>query len=77
LGNLQKEFVGDRLALFSPTVETVNDSSTFLTDHPRRLLKEGRVANPVPWVVGVNSEEGLIYAASKSLPLSLFLLIGK
>jgi carboxylesterase type B len=61
---LQNEFIGDRLALFSPTVEAVNDSSAFLAEHPRRLLEEGRVANPVPWIVGVNSEEGLIYAAN-------------
>jgi carboxylesterase type B len=59
-----KEVIGDRLALFAPTIERVNDSLAFLTDHPRVLLEQGKVANPVPWITGVNSEEGLIYAAN-------------
>jgi hypothetical protein len=39
-------------------------TSVFLPDEPLILLKEGRF-NRVPWIVGMNSEEGIVVSASR------------
>lgn len=52
--------------IFSPTIETVNDSKAFLTEDPAKLLKTGNFHNKVPLVMGVNAEEGLLYTSCKN-----------
>ncbi|CAG7830460.1 unnamed protein product [Allacma fusca] len=52
----------DRLAMFTPSVESVNDSQTFLLSNPRKILEDGKFVNKVPWLTGILSEEGLLYA---------------
>ncbi|CAL8081027.1 unnamed protein product [Orchesella dallaii] len=55
-----------RLDVFAPTAESgypnENDTDTFLTEHPRDILRRGEVRTKVPMISGVNAEEGLIYA---------------
>ena len=48
--------------MFTPSVEAVNDSNTFLVSKPRSILEDGKLVNKVPWITGVLSEEGLLYA---------------
>uniref|UniRef100_A0A1Y1LUC1 Carboxylic ester hydrolase n=1 Tax=Photinus pyralis TaxID=7054 RepID=A0A1Y1LUC1_PHOPY len=51
----------DPWMLFAPIVEP-NIRGAFLPDHPLNILKEGKHA-PVPWIAGVNSEEGILRVA--------------
>ncbi|CAL8105116.1 unnamed protein product [Orchesella dallaii] len=51
------------LAIYAPSIEAVLDENTFLTDEPLSLMKNGGIASHVPWLTGVNSEDGLIYSA--------------
>jgi carboxylesterase type B len=45
--------------VFTPTLEKGKDTSkAFLTTSTRQLSKEGKLTNKVPWLAGVNSEEG-------------------
>lgn len=50
------------LAAFAPTVEAIKDERTFLSEHPKVTLANGKVVNNVPWLLGVNDQEGMIYA---------------
>jgi juvenile-hormone esterase len=45
--------------LLRPTIEAVNDSETFLAEHPLKVIAEGR-ASRVPWMSGLVAEEGLL-----------------
>lgn len=58
-----------RLDNFGPTIESgfphENDTDTFLSEHPRDILRRGEVKTRVPMISGVNAEEGLIYAGCK------------
>lgn len=51
---------------FSPfgIVVEKTGNNRFLTDHPYKLLKEGKVQD-VPWLTSVTSDEGLYPAAGK------------
>ncbi|ODN06566.1 Venom carboxylesterase-6 [Orchesella cincta] len=51
------------LAIYAPSVEAVLDENTFLSDEPLTLMKNGGIVNNVPWLTGVNAEDGLIYSA--------------
>lgn len=51
------------LAIYAPSKEYVLDNQTFLHDDPINLLKSGGISNAVPWLTGVNAEDGLIYTA--------------
>jgi len=49
-------------AIFGPSIEQVDDATkakgnVFLPDSPTKLYKSGKF-NHVPWIAGVNSEEG-------------------
>lgn len=52
----------DELAVFGPTIESGNDNDTFLNENPIYLMDK---AVDLPWLNGVNSHEGLLFAASK------------
>ncbi|XP_075212855.1 esterase FE4-like [Lycorma delicatula] len=47
---------------FVPTIETQLSESTFLTDHPKKLLEENRFFH-IPIIIGVVSNEGLLAIA--------------
>jgi len=48
----------DPITIFGPTVE-VQSKSTFLSAHPREIIKAGKQSR-VPWMTGMNSHEGLL-----------------
>ena len=57
-----------RGAVVGPTVDSVAGiGSSFLPDTPIKLIRKGKFQR-VPFVVGVNSEEGIVEARSESLP---------
>ena len=45
--------------MFVPTVETVIDEETFLTDTPLNLLKAGKFLQ-IPFMIGMNLDDGLV-----------------
>lgn len=47
--------------MYGPIVEQVKDEKAFLTEEPETLLKEGNF-NHVPWISGINSADGIIFA---------------
>jgi len=47
------------ITLFTPCVEAENDQHTFLSLHPREVVKSGNF-NKVPIIIGYNSHEGLL-----------------
>lgn len=50
---------------FVPCIEPKGGlGERFLTEHPRTLLQRGQVA-PVPIIVGVNDEEGMVNLTGK------------
>jgi len=59
------------LAIYAPSVESVLDENTFLTDEPYSLMKNGGIVNKVPWLTGVNADDGLIYSASNNLTYTI------
>lgn len=58
-----QDVLHDSKAVFAATVETIDDGSAFLTTDPLELLRKSRIENRVPWITGVNAEEGLILSA--------------
>lgn len=50
-----------QMALFVPSIETVKDGESFLTEEPLKLLNEGRF-NHVPVLTGYNADEGLLHS---------------
>ena len=61
-----QNFVEGRRGFYGPTVEFVNDSLTFLPDTPKELVMAGKMTK-VPWIVGVNANEGLLFGIRKIL----------
>ena len=49
------------LLLFTPVIEA-DTQNAFLTEHPLNIVKSGKYLS-IPWMTGVNSEEGLLKAA--------------
>lgn len=68
-----------RLDVFAPTIESGspndNDTETFLSEHPRELLRRGEIISKVPMINGANSHEGLIYAGCKKLFIYVLMLL--
>jgi hypothetical protein len=57
-----QNLLNDRLAFFTPTVESPSeDDEAFMLERPEILINSGRIASKVPWMTGVTSEEGLIF----------------
>ena len=54
------------LFMFAPTVEEYfkDSKDTFISDLPINILRRGD-AHKIPWMAGVNSEEGLLYSGSR------------
>lgn len=59
------------LGKYAPSVEAVVDKGTFLPDQPIELLKRGEFAK-IPWMAGVDSEEGLPFATGVHFSKYLF-----
>jgi carboxylesterase 1 len=53
----------DHVTIFKPTIEVIDDDQAFLTKHPTEIIKSGNFSL-VPWIAGINSEEGLITSAA-------------
>jgi hypothetical protein len=53
-------------SLYGPTVEAINDEKTFLGEEPINILKSGNFMR-IPWIAGVNSADGVLFAASKTI----------
>lgn len=58
-----KDILHGQYALYAPTIE-LQAEDAFISEPPQNIIKNGDIAK-VPWLVGVNSEEGLIYSARK------------
>ena len=63
--SLLQEWYIDPLVPVGPVVETAGEDPVFLPEFPYRLISEGRFRKNIPWLVGVNSEEGLLHAAGE------------
>ncbi|XP_035704166.1 venom carboxylesterase-6 isoform X2 [Folsomia candida] len=50
----------NKRSVYGPTVESAIKNA-FLPAEPIHLLKAGKIPSSVPWMTGVNSEEGLVY----------------
>ena len=50
---------------FTPSVEDFDlpEGTAFITEHPRELMQK-KLFNPVPWLVGVTSHDGLPHSLS-------------
>jgi len=57
-----------KYAYFGPTVEydEDEDGDAFLPDLPQNIINSGNISK-VPWICGVNSEEGILHAARKKV----------
>lgn len=64
LYNLQG-IIRDEYSLFVPVIERIKDGKEFLADDPTELISTGQYSQ-VPWLMGVNSGEGLLYTIRKS-----------
>ncbi|CAG7837926.1 unnamed protein product [Allacma fusca] len=53
----------DPIVPLGPVIEIQGEDPIFLPEFPYRLIKEGRFKKDIPWILGVNSEEGLLHAA--------------
>ncbi|CAG7822962.1 unnamed protein product [Allacma fusca] len=42
-----------------PSIEATDDEEAFLVEHPLEILAQGK-AQRVPWMAGVNADEGLL-----------------
>lgn len=56
--------IRDEFSLFVPVIENVKDGDEFLADDPKELISSGQYSK-VPWLIGVNSGEGLLYSIRK------------
>jgi carboxylesterase type B len=52
----------DPKTVFVPSVETIHGPQSFLVETPEQILKKGNFSK-IPWLTGVNSEEGLIISS--------------
>ncbi|CAL8090407.1 unnamed protein product [Orchesella dallaii] len=50
-----------RLGKYAPSIEAIQDETTFLPESPLEMLKKGKFAH-IPWMTGVDREEGLPFA---------------
>jgi carboxylesterase type B len=67
IADIHKELLDplrDGIAIFKPSLEIPYGSSTFISELPIEMAKRGNFTK-VPWIHGVNSEEGLIFSAGK------------
>jgi carboxylesterase type B len=64
LYNFQNALANRKRSAFGPTVEGFLNSNTFLPADPVVLMKSRRI-NAVPWMTGVNADEGLVYLIRK------------
>jgi len=61
---LSQDPLREGIAIFKPSVEVKSsDGSTFISELPLEMAKRGDYYK-VPWIHGVNSEEGLIFSAA-------------
>jgi len=58
--SFQNALASGKRSAFGPTIESVMNNNTFLPAHPLELMKSQKI-NKVPWMTGVNAEEGLVY----------------
>lgn len=58
-----QEVLKDPLRIFSPSRESSNLDGTFTSQHPYETIANG-LQQTVPWMIGVNSGEGLITTSS-------------
>lgn len=56
----------EKVTLFVPTIETVQDKNAFIVEEPLESLMSGRF-NKVPIIVGVNEEEGILSSSSNHI----------
>lgn len=56
--------IRDEFSLFVPVIERIKDGDEFLADDPKDLIASGEYSK-VPWLMGVNSGEGLLYTIRK------------
>lgn len=54
------------VAPIGPVIEKVGPNP-FITDHPYKLLKEGKIVNDVPWIASNVKDEGLFVLQCKCL----------
>lgn len=45
--------------IFTPTIEAINDSLSFIAEDPQRTLERGDY-QAIPLIMGVNADEGLL-----------------
>lgn len=50
---------------FKPVIEPKVENA-FITEHPTVIIKSGKCAK-VPWITGMNTEEGVLRAAGKKI----------
>lgn len=55
----------DPMIPFKPVIEP-NLEGAFLTEHPTDIIKSGK-ASDVPWITGLNTEDGVLRAAGDLL----------
>jgi hypothetical protein len=60
-----KKWRTDWIVSFTPSVEDFElpEGTAFITEHPRELMQK-KLFNPVPWLVGVTSHDGLPHSLS-------------
>lgn len=64
----------DHVTIFKPTVEFIDDDQAFITKQPHEIVASGNYSR-VPWIAGINSDEGLITAAGEIvIPFVFFCL---
>ncbi len=50
---------------FRPTIEVdMGDGAAIITKHPRKIIDSGEF-NQVPYIIGINSGEGILMAGRK------------
>lgn len=57
---------------FKPVIEAKVEGA-FLTEHPADIIKAGKAA-AVPWVTGINTEDGALRAAGENNILTLIII---
>ncbi|CAL8090398.1 unnamed protein product [Orchesella dallaii] len=70
------DYFRTRPMVFTPTVEAVNDSSAFLIEDPLKSLEKGNFGK-IPWIMGINADEGLLFSSALSANLTKLLLMSQ
>jgi len=56
---------------FLPTIESPKaPEPRFLTDSPYNLMRQGKIANKVPYLTGITENEGSLYVAQRMASIS-------